>query len=145
MVLEITPNAGCVKPTMKQSLTLFLSVLNFFKKNTNHDMTGWERLCVGTFVERKGLMFPKWYERKPYPCTENEPFKILWNFNIQTDNTIEQKSPNCWIYCSRRLPDWNFLTEENWKLSRSKTWTPKVVELNNLHCINSYWCTWNHS
>ena len=94
MVLEITPNAGCVKPTMKQSLTLFLSVLNFFKKNTNHDMTGWERLCVGTFVERKGLMFPKWYERKPYPCTENEPFKILWNFNIQTDNIIEHRRPD---------------------------------------------------
>ena len=59
MVLEITPNAGCVKPTMKQSLALFLSVLTFFKKNTNDDMTGWERLCVGIFVERKASMFSR--------------------------------------------------------------------------------------
>ena len=59
MVLEITPNAGCVKPTNKQSLALFLSVLNFFKKNTNDDMARWERLCVGIFVERKASMFPR--------------------------------------------------------------------------------------
>ena len=59
MVLEMTPNAVCVKPAMKQSLTLFLSVLNFFKKNTNNDMTGLERLCIGIFAERKALMYRK--------------------------------------------------------------------------------------
>ena len=65
MVLEITPNAGCVKPTTKQQLTLFLSVLNFFKKNTSYEMTGWKRLCIRMFVERQALMFPtKWYKHK---------------------------------------------------------------------------------
>ena len=53
MVLEMTPNAGCVKPTMKQSLILFLSVINFFKKNTNDDMTGWGRFGIAISVERK--------------------------------------------------------------------------------------------
>ena len=33
------------------------SVLNFFKNNTNCDMTEWGRLCFGIFVERKALMF----------------------------------------------------------------------------------------
>ena len=53
----MTPNAGYAKPTMKQSLTLFLSVLNFFKNNTSDGMTRWERLFNGIFVERKALMF----------------------------------------------------------------------------------------
>ena len=42
---------------MKQSLTLFMSVLNFFKKNTNDGMTRWERLYIGIFLEGKALMF----------------------------------------------------------------------------------------
>ena len=54
----MTLNAVCVKPTMKKSLTLFLIVPDFLKKNTNDDMTGWERLCIGVFVERKALILP---------------------------------------------------------------------------------------
>ena len=57
MVLKMTQNAGWVKPTMKQSLTLFLSVSNFFKKNTNSDMAVWERLSIGILAERKALTF----------------------------------------------------------------------------------------
>ena len=53
------PNAGCVKPVIEQLHTLFLIVLNFFKKNTNDNMTGWESLCIEIFVERKTLMFPR--------------------------------------------------------------------------------------
>ena len=49
MVLEMTPNGGYVKPTMKKSPTLFMSVLNFFKMNTNDDMTGWERKILQGF------------------------------------------------------------------------------------------------
>ena len=45
--------------TMKQSLTLFLSLLNFFKKNTNNNMARWKILCIRIFVERKALMFPR--------------------------------------------------------------------------------------
>ena len=48
----MTPNARYVKPAMKQSLKLFISVLKFFKMNTNNDMTGWEGLCIGIFVEK---------------------------------------------------------------------------------------------
>ena len=39
-----------------------------------------------------GFNFPeKWYKHKPLSCTENESFKIVWNFNIQTDNIVEHK------------------------------------------------------
>ena len=94
MVLEMTLNAVCVKPTMKRSVTLSLSVLNFFKNNTNDGMTGWERLCIGIFVERKALMFPINDMNKPLPCTENESFKILLVFHIQPDNIIEHRRPD---------------------------------------------------
>ena len=41
---------------------------------------------------KKGFNVPeKWYEHKPLPCTENESFKIHWDFNIQTDNIIEHR------------------------------------------------------
>ena len=36
----------------------------------------------------------KWYEHKPLPCTENESFKILWDFHIQKDNIIEHRRPD---------------------------------------------------
>ena len=59
------PNAGCVKPTMKQSITLFLSALNFFKKNTNNDMTGWEKTVYLDICRKKGFNVPeKWYKYK---------------------------------------------------------------------------------
>ena len=53
------PKCKCVKPMIRQSLTLFLNVLNLFIKNTNNNMTGWEGLCIGIFVERKALMFSR--------------------------------------------------------------------------------------
>ena len=31
----------------------------------------------------------KWYEHEPKSVLENEDYKILWDFNIQTDHVIE--------------------------------------------------------
>ena len=88
----MTPYAGCVKPTMKQSLTLFLSVLNFLKKNRNDGMIGWERLSNGILVKRKALMFPRNDMKTDLYLIQS--FKVLWDFNIQTDNVIEQRRPD---------------------------------------------------
>ena len=55
---------------------------------------------MGTAVQwdicrKKGFNVPeKWYEHKPSPYTENESFKTLWDFNIQTDNIIEHRRPD---------------------------------------------------
>ena len=93
MVLEITLNARCVKPKMKQSLTLFLSALNFFEKNINNGVT--DKTVHGDMCRKNSFNVPeKWYERKPLPCIENEPFKILWDFDIQMDRIIEQRRPD---------------------------------------------------
>ena len=35
----------------------------------------------------------KWYEHEPESVLENEDYKILWDFSIQTDPVIETRRP----------------------------------------------------
>ena len=52
----------------------------------------------------------KWYEHEPESGLENEDYKILWDFSIQTDHVIEVRRPDlvvvdkkersCKIFCS---------------------------------------------
>ena len=35
----------------------------------------------------------KWYKHKPESVFENEDYKILWDFSIQTDHVIEARGP----------------------------------------------------
>ena len=35
----------------------------------------------------------KWYEHEPESDLENEDYKILWDFSIQTDHAIEARRP----------------------------------------------------
>ena len=39
----------------------------------------------------------KWYEHEPQPVTENEKFKILWDFTVQTDHIVEARRPDMMI------------------------------------------------
>ena len=36
----------------------------------------------------------KWYEHEPESVLENEDYKILWDFSIQTDHVIEVRTPD---------------------------------------------------
>ena len=36
----------------------------------------------------------KWYEHEPESVLENEGYKILWDFSIQTDHVIEARRPD---------------------------------------------------
>ena len=36
----------------------------------------------------------KWYEYEPESALENEDYKILWGFSIQTDHVIEAQRPD---------------------------------------------------
>ena len=36
----------------------------------------------------------KWYEHQPEVVQENERYKILWDFNTQTDQVIEARRPD---------------------------------------------------
>ena len=58
-----------------------------------HDWAGkrihWE-VCRKNGIEVK----PKWYEHQPEAVQENERYKILKDFNIQTDHVIEARRPD---------------------------------------------------
>ena len=43
----------------------------------------------------------KWYEHEPESVSENEDYKILWDFSIQTDHVIEARIP-IWFWLIRR-------------------------------------------
>ena len=47
-------------------------------------------MCRKNGIEVK----PKWYEDQPEAVQENERYKILWDFNIQTDHVIEARRPD---------------------------------------------------
>ena len=66
-----------------------MSVLNFFKINTNDDMTGWERkILQGLNIQADNII-----EHRLDYYGENQ-----------------QESPNCWLCCSCKPPD--FPTED---------------------------------
>ena len=46
----------------------------------------------------------KSFERKPLPCTKSESFKILTDFNNQTDNVTEHERPDMIILKPTRKP-----------------------------------------
>ena len=39
----------------------------------------------------------KWYEHEPKSVLENEDYKILWDFSIQTDHVIESRRPDLFV------------------------------------------------
>ena len=54
-----------------------------------------EKTVQWGICRKKGFNVPqKQYDHKPTPCTENKSLKILWDFNIQTDNTIGHRRPD---------------------------------------------------
>ena len=36
----------------------------------------------------------RWFEHEPQSVCENEEYKILWDFSIQTDHVIESRRPD---------------------------------------------------
>ena len=44
----------------------------------------------------------KWYEHEPESVLENEDYKILWDFSIQTDHVIEARRPDLVVVDKKR-------------------------------------------
>ena len=94
-ILQMTPNAECVKPMTKQFIPYFSECPKLLQKEykRQHDWMG--KAVLWDICRKKGFNVPdKWYEHKPIPCTENKSFKNLWDFNIQADNKIEHRRPD---------------------------------------------------
>ena len=45
----------------------------------------------------------KWYMHNPAPVLENDTHKLLWDFNIQTDQLILARRPNLIIINKKRI------------------------------------------
>lgn len=89
----------------------------------------------------------KWYLHKPTATMENEEVKLLWDVNIQTDNTIsarrpdiilvEKKSKKCLIIDIAVPVDKNVTVKENEKIDKyddlkwelTRLWHLKKVEI----------------
>ena len=69
--------------------------LNLHRKKykRRHDRAGkivhWELSRKCKFEARD-----KWYEHEPETVLENEGYKILWDFSIQTDHVIKARRPD---------------------------------------------------
>ena len=44
----------------------------------------------------------KWYMHNPAPVLENDTHKVLWDFDIQTDNLISARRPDLIIINKRK-------------------------------------------
>ena len=54
-----------------------------------HDWMG-KRIHWDVYKKRLKIQVKeKWYEHEPTPVTENEEYKILWDFNVQMDHVIK--------------------------------------------------------
>ena len=64
----------------------------------------------------------KWYEHEPESVLENEDYKILWDFSIQTDHVIEARRPDLVVV------DKKLIREKYQDLGRElqKIWNVKV-------------------
>ena len=62
--------------------------VNLYRRSTRHDNLG---KIVHLKPARKSNFeaADKWYEHEPKSVLENEDYKILWDFSIQTDHVIE--------------------------------------------------------
>ena len=45
----------------------------------------------------------KWYEHEPESVLQNEDYKILWDFSIQTDHVIEAQKPDLVVVDKREV------------------------------------------
>ena len=77
---------------MKVYIILLVIVVNFpqNKYKRRHDNLGkivyWKLARKCNFEAGN-----KWYEHEPESVLENEDYKILWDFSIQTDHVIEAR------------------------------------------------------
>ena len=57
-------------------------------------MTTLPKCFIGSYVKNGFNKAEKWYIHKPKKVLESENCKILWDFPIQTDKTLENSRPD---------------------------------------------------
>ena len=70
-------------------------VVNLHRRSTREDMITWEKIVHWKLARKCNFKAGgKWYEHEAESVSENEDYKILGVFSIQTDHVIEIRRPN---------------------------------------------------
>ena len=70
-------------------------VVNLHRRSTREGMITWEKIVHWKLARKCNFEArDKWYEHEPETVLENEDYKILWDFSIQTDHVIEARRPD---------------------------------------------------
>ena len=70
----------------------------YLKRHNNVAKYRHLKICLNSDLVRKNC---EWYKYEPSPVLENENFKILWDFSIQTDKDTRANRPNI-IFVDKR-------------------------------------------
>ena len=74
---------------------LLVVVVNLHRRSRREGMTTWEKIVHWKLARKCNFEAgDKWYEHEPESVLENEDYKILWDFSIQTDHVIEARRPD---------------------------------------------------
>ena len=81
-------------------IILLVNVQSLPKKSIKEGIIMWHVHCIGIYV--KSMKYKqttqKWYEHQPKGVVETDSAKILWDFNVQTDNEIQARRPDIVIH-----------------------------------------------
>ena len=75
---------------MKVLIILLVVVVNLHRRSTREGMITWEKIVHWKLTRKCNFEAgDKWYKHEPESVLENEDYKILWHFSIQTNQIIE--------------------------------------------------------
>ena len=68
-------------------------VVNLHRRSTREGMIIWEKIVHWKLARKCNFEAgDKWYEHEPESVLENEDYKILWDFSILNDFSIQTSS-----------------------------------------------------
>ena len=76
---------------------LLVVVANLHRRSIKEGMITWKLARKCNFEAGD-----QWYEHEPESVLESEDYKILWNFNIQTDHVVEARRPDLVVADKKR-------------------------------------------
>ena len=99
----------------------------------------------------------KWYDHRAEPVMENEHAKLLWDFNVQTDKTIEARRPDL-ILIDKIIEECKIVDvaipgdtrvvkkeeEKNWEVQRFSNRNRQNMEEESKHCPHSHRSAWDY-
>ena len=92
----------------------------------------------------------KWYMHNPAPVLENDSHKLLWDFNIQTDQLIPARRPDLIIINKKKkrickIVDFALPADHRINLKESEKKDKYLEKHESNDCTNCDWCFWHNN